>query len=249
MELPILFHDDQLIAIHKPAGLLVHQTNLDRGEDKDALRMLRDQIGRWVYPVHRLDKATSGVLVFGLSSEAARQAAKQFEERTVEKQYLAVVRGYTQEEALIDYPLKPLWEKKRGKRLSQPKPAQDAQTYYKRIATTELPHPVGRYETARYSLMILSPKTGRSRQLRRHMKHISHPILGDRSHGDTKHNAFIASFTGKSRLMLHAHSLALLHPLTNKPLLITAGLADEFQHVLSVLGLDTKEGFQKNPPD
>ena len=236
-ELDILFQDEHLVAIHKPAGLLVHQTNLDKEENLDAMRLLRDQIGEWVYPIHRLDKPTSGVLLFALSPEMAASMVDLFTRRQVEKAYLAVVRGYTQEEETIDYPLSPMWDKRTGKRKKEAKPAQEAITYSRRIASTELPHPVGRYETARYSLLKIQPKTGRSRQIRRHMKHIFHPILGDKKHGDHRQNAFLQSFTGHHRLLLHAHKLEFLHPVKETPIKLEAGLSPEFEEILVKLQL------------
>ncbi|MEM8898915.1 MAG: pseudouridine synthase [Bacteroidota bacterium] len=237
MELDILFHDEHLVAIHKPAGLLVHQTNLDKEENLDAMRMLRDQIGQWVYPIHRLDKPTSGVLLFALSPEMAANMVDQFTHRQVEKEYLAVVRGYTQEEENIDYPLSPMWDKRTGKRKREAKPPQEAITYYRRIATTELPYPVGRYESVRYSLLWIQPKTGRSRQIRRHMKHIFHPILGDKKHGDHRQNDFLQSFMGHLRLLLHAHKLAFLHPVKETTIKLEASLSPEFKDILTKLKL------------
>lgn len=236
-DLDILFHDEYLVAIHKPAGLLVHQTNLDKGENQDAMRMLRDQVGQWVYPIHRLDKPTSGILLFALSPEMAASMVDQFTRRQVEKEYLAVVRGYTQAEETIDYPLSPMWDKRTGRRKKESKPSQDAITYYRRIAITELLHPVGRYGTARYSLLRIQPKTGRSRQIRRHMKHIFHPILGDKKHGDHRQNAFLQSFTGQFRLLLHAHKLEFLHPVEETPVKLEAGLSPEFEEILTKLQL------------
>ena len=163
-ELPLVFRDEHLVVINKPAGLLVHRSHLDRHETRFALQLLRDQIGQHVYPVHRLDKPTSGVLVFALSSEIARELSLQFEQRQVDKRYLAVVRGYCPEQGAIDYPLKEQHDKTADSRSRQDKPAQEAFTSYSRLATIELPVSVDRYPQTRYSLVQLRPPTGRRHQ-------------------------------------------------------------------------------------
>lgn len=215
-KLPILYQDDNYIAIHKPSGLLVHRTRIS--EDKRfVLQMLRNQIGQWVYPIHRLDRPTSGVLIFGLNSEAARLLAKEFEQRQVEKHYLAVVRGYTEESGVIDYPLQEeTWTER-----------QSAVTAYRKLAQVELPHPVGRYQTARYSLLEIQPKTGRMHQIRKHMKHIFHPIVGDTTHGDGKHNQLFREQFDISRLLLVATELGFQHPYTSEQLTIKAAQEPE----------------------
>ena len=208
-KLHILHQDENYIAIHKPPGLLVHRTRIS--EDKIfVLQMLRNQIGQWVYPIHRLDRPTSGVLIFGLNSNAARQLAQEFEQRQVEKRYLAVVRGYTEESGVIDYPLQEeTWTER-----------QSAVTAYRKLAQVELPHPVGRYQTARYSLLEIQPKTGRMHQIRKHMKHIFHPIVGDTTHGDGKHNQLFREQFNISRLLLVATELGFQHPYTKEQLTI-----------------------------
>jgi tRNA pseudouridine65 synthase len=200
-KLQILFQDNHLIAIHKPAGILVHRTRISQ-DRQFVLQMLRDQIGQWVYPVHRLDRPTSGVLVFGLSPESAHLLVQQFEQRQVVKKYLAVVRGYTEESGRIDYALR----EEQGKELQQ------AITDYRRLATVELPYPVGRYQSARFSLLEITPKTGRMHQIRKHMKHIFHPIAGDTTHGDGKQNQLLRERFGINRLLLTATSLRFNHP-------------------------------------
>ncbi|MCK5120986.1 MAG: pseudouridylate synthase, partial [Methylococcales bacterium] len=157
----ILYQDDYLVAINKPAGLLVHRSNIDRHETRFAVQLLRDQIGKKVFPVHRLDKPTAGVLIFALDSETAREMMESFASKSIEKQYLAVVRGYTLESDIIDYPLKEQLDKMTDAKANQDKAAQDAITHYQRLNTVELPYAVGRYPSSRYSLLSLSPKTGR----------------------------------------------------------------------------------------
>ncbi len=226
--LEILYHDDHLVAINKPSGLLVHRSLIDRYETRFAIQLTRDQIGQKVYPVHRLDKPTSGVLLFALDSDTARLLTEQFTAGLVQKTYLAVVRGHTAESGIIDYPLKEELDKIADADADQDKPAQEAVTHYRRVAMTELPYPVGRYATARYSLLELQPKTGRKHQLRRHLKHIFHPIVGDTSHGDGKHNALFREQFACHRLLLHAASLHLQHPHHLSDLRIDAALPADF---------------------
>ncbi len=236
--LEILFQDESLVAINKPSGLLVHRSAIDHYETRFAMQMTRDQIGQHVFPVHRLDKPTSGVLLFALSSEVANLLTKQFTATTMHKTYWAVVRGYTSDSGVVDSDLQEEWDKMTDKFVDKDKPAQSAVTHYERLATTELPFPVGRYETARYSLVELQPKTGRKHQLRRHMKRIFHPIVGDTSHGDGKQNAFLREQFGLDRLMLHAKSIGFRHPVTGEALCIEAGLSEDFSGVLGQLQLD-----------
>ena len=233
--LKILYQDDYLVAINKPSGLLVHRSLIDRHETEFAIQQTRDQIGQYVYPVHRLDKPTSGILLFALNADVARQITQQFFNKQVTKRYLAVVRGYTQENAKIDYPLKEQLDKMTDAKAKQDKEAQDAVTNYTRKATVELPFAVGRYATARYSLLSLTPETGRKHQIRRHMKHIFHPIVGDTSHGDGKHNIFFREHFDCHRLLLHADRLCLTHPVSADRLIIRAPLENNFQAVIDTL--------------
>lgn len=234
--LPILYQDEHIVVIDKPSGLLVHRSMIDKRETQFALQMTRDQIGQYVYPVHRLDKPTSGVLVMALSSEVAASLTEQFTQKQVSKTYLALVRGYTNEQATVDYPLKEELDKIADKQARQDKPAQEAVTHYQTLWQGEVAEPVGRYPTARYSLVSLMPETGRKHQIRRHMKHIFHPIVGDTTHGDGKHNTMFRQRFNLSRLLLVARTISFNHPVTGEALHISAGLGDEFKHVLSGLG-------------
>ncbi len=222
--LPVIHRDDCLIAIHKPAGLLVHRSTLDRHETRFALQILRDQIGRPVYPVHRLDKGTSGVLLFALTREVAALLGGQFERGEVDKTYLAVVRGHPPESGEIDHPLTRMADEYAG---IAGGPAQPALTRYRRLAMTELPYRVDRYPSSRYALLELEPQTGRWHQLRRHLKHIAHPIIGDATHGKGRHNRLFQEVFGSRRLLLAATALRLLHPLSGRPLSLAAGPAVE----------------------
>ena len=220
--LEILYQDEYLVAINKPSGLLVHKSMIDKDEIYFAMKMLRDQIGCYVYPVHRLDKPTSGVLLFALDSETARLLSEQFASHTIQKTYLAIVRGYVDAHGIIDYALQEKHDKMTDQKAQKQKPAQEAITEYFSLAQAELDYAVGRYEKTRYSLVKLLPKTGRKHQLRRHMKHISHHILGDTKYGRGEHNSFIREQFSCHRLLLHAESLEITHPYTKATLLLHA---------------------------
>ena len=235
-ELEILYRDEYLVAVNKPSGLLVHRSMIDRHETRFAMQMVRNQIGQHVYPVHRLDKPTSGVLVFALSSDMARRMMELFSSAAVNKNYLAVVRGYSAEADVIDYPLKEELDKIADAEAQQDKAAQEAVTHFQRLATVELSYPVGRYETARYSLLKLQPQTGRKHQLRRHMKHIFHPIVGDTTHGDSSHNRFFRQQFNCHRLLLSATQMSFQHPISGESLDLCASLDDGFQRIMNSLG-------------
>lgn len=238
--LRLLYRDDQLAAFSKPSGLLLHRSAIDWHETRNALQMARDQLGQWVYPVHRLDKPTSGVLLFALNPDTAAQICAAFSGRRVSKRYLAVVRGYTTETARIDYPLKQIRDRMSGRSADAGGALQEAVTDYRRLATAELPYAVGRYATARYSLIEAVPRTGRNRQVRRHMKHVFHPVVGDTSHGDGKHNELFRRQLDCHRLLLHAVSLMLIHPHTGVRLCIEAAPDDTWCRVLAALGWEAK---------
>jgi tRNA pseudouridine65 synthase len=211
----ILYQDDDIIVVHKPSGLLVHRSAIDRHETEFLVQQLRDQIDQHVYNVHRLDKPTSGLMVLALNKQSAQALSLSIQANEFEKEYLAIVRGYTHDQ-VIDYPLKEELDKMTDKQALQNKPAQSAVSALFLLATTELPTPVGRYQSARFSLVKLKPKTGRKHQLRRHMAHIRHPILGDTTHGDGKQNRFAREQLGLNRLALLAHKIGFNHPVTGE---------------------------------
>jgi tRNA pseudouridine65 synthase len=231
--LNILFQDEHIVVVHKPANMLVHKSMIDRHETVFLMKLLRDQIGQYVYPVHRLDKPTSGVLLFALSSEVATQLAKQFEAHMIEKEYHAVVRGFAPEMMHIDYALKEKLDKIADKQAKKDKPAQEAVTDIVKLAELTVNEPVGRYEQARFSLVKLTPKTGRKHQLRRHMAHIRHPIIGDTTHGDGKQNRFAREHLQFSNLALCATKLAFLHPIENRPMLVATEFEDSMQGLVA----------------
>lgn len=229
----IIYEDEFLVAINKEAGLLVHRSLLDKGETRFAMQLTRDAVGCHVFPVHRLDKPTSGVLLFAKSSAVARSLTEAFTEYHVTKQYLAVVRGFMPEQGTVDYALSFKPDAIADKFANLDKPPQEAVTHWQSLDQVELPFAVSKkHDTSRYSLIRLTPKTGRKHQLRRHMRHLFHHIVGDTSHGDGRHNRFFRTQYGCARMLLHAQSLALSHPVTGKPLLLKAGLDDQWLNVL-----------------
>ena len=230
--LEVLYFDEHLVAINKPSGLLVHRSPIDRHETRFALQLLRDQIGQRVYPVHRLDKPTSGVLLFGLSPAIARDLSNQFANRTVKKEYLAVLRGYCPERGSIEHPLVEKLDKMADRDRDTERPAQQAQTDFTRLATVEIPFEIDRYPQSRYSLVKLNPLTGRRHQLRRHMKHIGHPIIGDAKHGKGLHNRFFKAHYNCGRLLLACTMLTVAHPVSEQELVLRAGIGEEFSRLL-----------------
>lgn len=235
MSLDVLFCDDRYVAVHKPPGALVHRTSLagsDIPSDQVVLQTLRNQLRRHVYPVHRLDRATSGVLLFALDPEAAHLAGCQFENHTIHKRYLTVVRGYISEEGTVRHALQS------GPGL----PFQDAITTFRRLGTVEVNVPVGRYLSARYSLVEAFPQTGRIHQIRKHMHHIFHPIIGDTTHGEGRHNRLFRDHFNSNRLLLFATRLGFVHPFSGLPILIEAPLDLPTRHLFNRLGWSMHTG-------
>jgi tRNA pseudouridine65 synthase len=196
----ILYRDADSIAINKPAGIMVHPSKLSV-DPTSCMTVLRDQIGQWVYPVHRLDRATSGVLVFGLHSDAASVLASQFREKSVRKTYYAIVRGFLESEGRIDKPLK----SRSGSSVGE------ARTGFFTLGKAELPFPTTRYSTSRFSFAKLIPETGRLHQLRRHLASHSHPIIGDTTYGTGEANRIFSDAMGVSRLFLHCKRVEFSH--------------------------------------
>lgn len=222
MQLDILYRDAQLVAIHKPPGLLMHRSPISR-DRVFVLQTLRDQLGQRVYPIHRLDRATSGVLLFGLDSGSARAVAQQFESQTVFKEYHALARGWVEDEGIIDHPV----GDEDGNNHKLP-----AQTQYRCLQRVELPHRVDRYPTSRYSLVAVHPLSGRRQQIRKHFKHISHHLVGDTTHGNGKHNRFFRERFQIHRLMLTAHRLEFNHPSSGERIRLQALPEAEWERLL-----------------
>ncbi|MEZ0609173.1 pseudouridine synthase [Fibrella sp. WM1] len=227
MSLNIIFQTGDLVAINKPHGLLVHRSPIAADASEFAVQTLRDQLGQHVWPAHRLDRKTSGVLLFALTESMNTAMQRQFMNGEVKKTYIAIVRGHTPDELTIDYPLR-----------REDGVSQDAVTHLKTLRQAELPIPHGKHDTSRYSLVELTPETGRMHQLRKHMAHIFHPIIGDRPHGCNKQNKLFLERFQMNTMLLHARRLEFKHPETGEALSIVAPLQSEFSRMLATLFLD-----------
>lgn len=224
MPLEILFQDEHLVAINKPHGLLVHRSPIARDAEEFALQLLKNQIGQWVNPVHRLDRKTGGVLLFALDKETEKAMQQQFAENKVQKKYLAIVRGHTPDFEEIDYPLR----KENGT-------LQEAFTAYETLYRAELQVALGAHPTSRYSMVEARPTTGRMHQLRKHFSHIFHPIIGDRTHGCNKQNRMFKAEFEMDTMMLHASELSFQHPATHIQVQINASLQPEFLRMVQLM--------------
>jgi tRNA pseudouridine65 synthase len=234
--LRLVYLDDHIVVIDKPPGLLVHRSPIDRHETRFAVQILRDQIGRRVWPAHRLDRGTSGLLLFGLSPEIASLIGRQFEAGTVGKRYLAIVRGHPEESGRIDHPLSRQRDDYEFQGDHSSVEARPALTLFRRMATIELPFAVDRYPSSRYALVELEPLTGRRHQLRRHLKHIAHPIIGDATYGKGRHNRFFAEQLGCRRLLLACTGLSFEHPASGIRLQMKTPVSGEFAATLARFG-------------
>ncbi|WP_183574846.1 pseudouridine synthase [Mucilaginibacter sp. X5P1] len=222
--LDILFRDDDLIAINKPHGLLVHRSSIAADAEEFALQLLRDQVGMKVNPVHRLDRKTGGVLLFAFNKQTEIAMQQQFMDNLVKKRYLAIVRGHTPDTEDIDYPLR----KENGT-------LQEAFTHYRTLQRVELDVPLGAHPTSRYSLIEVAPETGRMHQIRKHISHVFHPIIGDRTHGCNKQNKLFTERWEMNTMLLHALSLGFKHPVSGIDVNIEAPLHDEFKRVMTIM--------------
>ncbi len=222
----VLHVDQHLVVIDKPAGALLHDSSLARGENEFLIDALRVQFGRPVFLIHRLDRATSGCLLLAFDHDTAGALGREFMARQVQKHYLAVCRGWPGPEGVIDHPL----DGGPGKPAKKP-----ALTRYVRLATGELPEPSGEFATSRYALLRCQPETGRFRQIRRHLKHASHHLIGDTSHGDGRHNR-IFRMLGVHRMLLHAVRLSFLHPASGERIETVAPLDAGFRKAFALFG-------------
>lgn len=236
MKVPIIYQDDHVVVINKPSGLLVHRSAIDKQAVHVAMTILRNQLNRWVYPVHRLDRPTSGILLFAFNSEIARDLSLQFSEKSVEKTYLAVVRGYTEEVGIIDYPLKDKRDRIADRKSTPTGERKEAVTRYQRLGQIEIPVAVSIHPTTRYSLISLNPETGRRNQIRRHLHHIFHPIIGDTKYGDGRHNRYFRDQFDLKSLMLTAVQLKFTHPATKERIELNASLEADFLKIVEQFG-------------
>lgn len=225
--LQILFQDEHIVAINKPHNLLVHRSPIAADESVFALQMLRDQLNCWVNPCHRIDRKTSGVLLFSLSKEADRAMQMKFENREIDKKYLALVRGYLPEKGTADRPL----ENEKGV-------MKDSITHFRCLQQVELDIEVSRYPKSRYSLAEISPETGRMHQIRRHFAQMRHYLIGDKTYGDCKHNKMFEEKFDLNTMLLHAEELGFEHPFSQVKMIIKASLQTEFLSILNKIGVD-----------
>ena len=233
--LSILHKDDHTVAINKPAGLLVHRSRVDVHATEFAMQMLRDQIGQLVFPVHRIDRPTSGVLLFALNKECARELSNQFADRKVSKSYLAIVRGNTPTQNRWDEPLVEKHDPATDGRASNDKPAQSAVTEFTTHNSWTVPFSAGKYPHSRYSLVEAKPITGRKHQLRRHFNHMAHPIVGDTTYGDRRHNRLFREQFDSHRLLLVAKRMKFVHPVSGSDIEVEADNGIEFDDAISAL--------------
>ncbi len=218
MELEIIYQDEFLVVINKPHGLLVHRSKIALDVEEFALQILRDQIQKQVYPAHRLDRKTSGLLIFALNKDVLKVMNQIFQDNAIKKEYLALVRGWTLDEFTIDKAL----PKENGS-------LQEALTHFKTLECIEKPWENGKFKTSRYALVKVFPVTGRMHQIRRHLNHFRHPIIGDRPHGCNKQNKFLKEKFDISTMYLHALKVEFNHPISGKPMILKAPLSEEFR--------------------
>ncbi len=219
-EMETLFVDAHLIVVNKPSGLLVHRGWAN--DDDVAMFRVRDMLGAHVYPVHRLDRGTSGALVFARTREAAATLTASFESRQVDKRYLALVRGEPAASGTIDHPIPRSAEKGPGA------PRVPAVTHYRLVA---------RSTVDRCSLVLAIPETGRGHQVRRHLRHLGHPLVGDVNYGRGEINRRYRAEYGLHRLALHALDIAFDHPVTGARIAVTAPMPDDMGLALERLAL------------
>jgi tRNA pseudouridine65 synthase len=219
----ILADDEAMVVVNKPSGLLVHRTR-EADDDVALLQLARDATGgAHLFPVHRLDRGASGVLVLARTPESARLLHEQFEDGGALKTYWALVRGQPPDEGVIDHPIP----------RRQDGPRVPAVTGYRRLATVALDSPE---REGRYSLVEARPRSGRRHQVRRHLKHLGHPIIGDVDHGRSEHNRFCRASFGLARLALHARALTFDHPASGERVTFVAPLPEDLLRPLLRMG-------------
>ncbi|HPE86378.1 MAG: hypothetical protein EOL88_02735 [Bacteroidia bacterium] len=226
MGVEICYSDAYFVVVNKPAGILVHKTNMAIDEKVTLMQRVADQLGRKVYPVHRLDKGTSGVNIFSLDARTSEMFRRMFVEKRIGKIYFAVCRGWLTDEVLVEYPVKTSTLATRVAAVTRIIP----------LATAEIDVPVGPYEKSRYTLIQAEPHTGRWHQIRQHCSHLRHPIAGDKRHGDYRHNAMFSTQFSVTNVMLHAGAVTFEHPYQLRRITVNAAFPAHWRLVLDTMG-------------
>jgi tRNA pseudouridine65 synthase len=225
MIIEVLYEDQWIVAVHKPANLLIHNSYYARNiRENTLIDLIQEQLGTSVYPVHRLDRKTSGVLLLAKEKEFVNPFQQLFTGNALQKIYYGIVRGHLKEELHITSPVK-------NEDTQQYK---EAETLCRTIHHAELDIPVQPYSTSRYSLVELQPLTGRMHQLRIHMNKISHPLVGDTKYGDRFHNRMFADEFNCSNLLLHACSIQFRHPMLEENILLKAEIPAIWEDLFKV---------------
>lgn len=238
-EIEICYSDEHFIVVNKPAKMLVHKTKMDKGERITLMQLISQQLGRKVYPVHRLDKATSGVLICSFDAKTSEYFRCVFEEKRIQKEYIAVCRGWITDSLRVNHPVKK----------STLTSFVEAETHFEPIATTLFDVPVGPYEQSRYSLVKAIPQTGRWHQIRQHCNHLRHPIAGDKRHGDYRHNNMFVEQFDCDNILLHAAKVSFVHPYSSDIVEVRASLPAHWDPVLKAFGWDKLPDIQYLTPE
>jgi tRNA pseudouridine65 synthase len=236
----IVYRDDHFIAVFKPAGLIIHRSKLTLPHEPVLMQAVRDQIGQFIFPVHRLDRPTAGLVLFGLNSQSAGRLGQLFIDRKIDKYYQALVRGHVDEQFTIDRPLREKFGEEWEKGSTDGNPEQSATTHFHRIEDYVVPWPIGDFSSSRYSLLEIKPITGRWHQIRRHLNHIAKPVIGDHRHGDHRHNQLMHEKTGVYRMLLSAVRVDFRHPYTQEMVTINCGRGSSFDQVIEELRRSSK---------
>ena len=235
LPLQILYQDEHYVAVFKPAGLVVHRSKMTLPQEPVLLQALRDQLNRFVYPVHRLDRPTAGLILFGLSGQDAAKMVDLFTNRHVNKYYQALVRGFAPDSGVVDKPLREKFGEEMDPGSTSHHPTQEAETRFEVLERYQIPWPIGEYPQSRYSLLEIRPMTGRWHQIRRHLNHIAFPVIGDHRHGDHRYNQMVYAQSGVYRMLLTAMRLDFRHPYTGELHTIVAKRGSEFDRLIEQL--------------
>lgn len=237
----VVYSDDDLVAVYKPAGVMVHRGSMTLQNEPVLLQTLRDQLQQFLYPIHRLDRPTAGLVLMATSSNVAGKLGEMFMSHQVQKHYQALVRGYMPDETTVDRPL--LHPKYFDERFSSDHPLQPAKTHFRCLRRFEVPWPASGFSSARFSLLEIRPESGRWHQIRRHLNHIGHPVIGDHRHGDHRWNQMFYERTGIYRMLLTAMRLDFRHPTSSEPISLLVGRGEAFDDAIEIL---TRQAMQPN---